>query len=90
MKSLIVISACAAMVACATPMQKEQNQYIRTIQKAQRAIEFGQSEITTGKETILRGEKRIKENKAIILNAQKGLNSLGYGDTVITETVTEK
>lgn len=90
MKSLIYSVLCLSLVACATPQQKEQNKYIRTIQKAQRAIEFGQSEIKTGKETIRRGEQRIKENNAIIVNAQKSLNSLGYDDNVITETVLEK
>lgn len=90
MKYLICIALCSTLVACATPMQKEQNKYIRTIQKAQRAIEFGQSEISTGKATVLRGEKRIKDNEAIIVNAQKSLNSLGYEDVVESETIIEK
>ncbi len=86
MKFLMSILVCLTLMACATPRQKEQNQYIRTIQKAQRAVEFGRSEIATGKETIIRGEKRVKENEAIIAKTQQMLDNM---DNTVIETVIE-
>ena len=84
MKYVMCIVISVFMVACATPKQKEQNQYIRTIQKAQRAIEFGQSEIKTGKATMIRGQRRVQENEAIILETQKKLDNM---NNVVIETV---